>query len=128
MTELAQRSSLIACTRLQVGCALHQQADQRDSLDPFENLAEPCRVGVKSIGGAGARFDSGLQIVQACVDAGHPVAEIQTSTPITAYADSLSVSMKHMHKAELDDQWSSFRAPYVYRGLSLEKRLTEKRL
>src|SRR2546429_347513 len=100
MTELTQRSSLIACTRLQVGCALHQQADQRDSLDPFENLAEPCRVGVKSNGGAGARFN-----------------------PTTAYADSLSVSMKHMHKAELDGQWSSCGAPYVYRGLSLEKRL-----
>jgi hypothetical protein len=70
---------LITDTRLQVHDALHERADQRGIRDPFENLAEPRRVGVKGLSGARARLNPGLQIVQGRVDAGDPVAEIQTN-------------------------------------------------
>jgi probable HAF family extracellular repeat protein len=92
---------LITDTHFQVHDVFHERADQRGIRDPFENRAEPHRVGVNGISGARARLDPGLQIVQVRVEAGDPITEIQ-KTPSRGYAYSLSVSMKHMHKAELD--------------------------
>jgi hypothetical protein len=72
---------LLTNPRLQLINLAHQRLESSPISGSFEVCAESSGIRVQQFGGATARFDASLEIVQIRVDARHPLFQVHPRRP-----------------------------------------------